>query len=247
MTQSTTPAAGRRAEMLRVLRGSAEPLSITDIATRLDVHPNTVRFHLEILQRAGQVERLEGPHRGPGRPPQLFRTVPGMDPAGPRHYRLLAEVLADGLAAQADSADLALRAGRRWAERLAVREPQEPGADKPAADDPVDRLVVLLDSLGFAPERTPAVCEPDGKTDIKTDIKTDDKTDHGTAGDGASTIGLRSCPFLEMATTRSPVVCSVHLGLMRGALDGWGSPVTIDRLDPFVEPDLCIAHLGAGS
>ncbi|CKR87204.1 putative transcriptional regulatory protein [Mycobacterium tuberculosis] len=29
---------------------------------------------------------------------------------------------------------------------------------------------------------------------------------------------------------------------MRGALQTWGAPVTVDRLDAFVEPDLCLAH-----
>lgn len=68
-------------------------------------------------------------------------------------------------------------------------------------------------------------------------------------GDGANGIdgtgqevGLRHCPFLELAETQAGVVCPVHLGIMRGALQTWGAPVTVDRLDAFVEPDLCLAH-----
>jgi hypothetical protein len=30
---------------------------------------------------------------------------------------------------------------------------------------------------------------------------------------------------------------------MRGALETWRAPVTADRLDAFVEPDLCLVHL----
>ncbi|MGB8209810.1 MAG: hypothetical protein WCF69_19820, partial [Mycobacterium sp.] len=30
--------------------------------------------------------------------------------------------------------------------------------------------------------------------------------------------------------------------LMRGALETWQAPLTADRLDAFVEPDLCLAH-----
>jgi predicted ArsR family transcriptional regulator len=37
----------------------------------------------------------------------------------------------------------------------------------------------------------------------------------------------------------------VHLGLMQGALTAMRAPVTVDRLDPFVEPDLCVAHLAS--
>jgi hypothetical protein len=35
----------------------------------------------------------------------------------------------------------------------------------------------------------------------------------------------------------------VHLGLMRGVLDARNAPVTVDRLDAFARPDLCLAHL----
>jgi hypothetical protein len=33
------------------------------------------------------------------------------------------------------------------------------------------------------------------------------------------------------------------LGLMRGALETWEAPVTVERLEAFSEPDLCLAHL----
>jgi hypothetical protein len=36
----------------------------------------------------------------------------------------------------------------------------------------------------------------------------------------------------------------VHLGLLEGALDALGGPLTAERLDPLVEPSLCVAHLG---
>src|SRR2546430_7522785 len=60
----------------------------------------------------------------PGRPPQLFRPVRGMDPTGPRRYQLMAEILADQLAAGPDPAAHAIQAGRAWAEigRASCRE-----------------------------------------------------------------------------------------------------------------------------
>ena len=39
------------------------------------------------------------------------------------------------------------------------------------------------------------------------------------------------------------MTCALHLGLMRGALARMRAPVTADRLDPFVEPSLCVARL----
>ena len=77
----------------------------------------------------------------------------------------------------------------------------------------------LLDDLGFAPERPPI--------------------------HGQQRIGLRHCPFLEVVQGRGPFVCGVHLALMQGAMDTLGAPLTVDRLDPFVEPDLCVAQLSA--
>lgn len=209
MTQEFPRAALRRDAVLDTLRRAPQPLRIADIATRLDMHPNTVRFHLRALVERGQVEQLTA-HRGtPGRPARLFQITTGMDPTGPRRYRLLAEVLADSLASGPNPRERAIEAGRAWGRRQAA------AADDVTRSGPLDRLVTLLDEVGFAPELH--------------------------AGD--SRIGLRHCPFLELSESQSTVVCAIHLGLMQAALDTWDSPITVDRLDAFVEPDLCLAHL----
>ena len=204
---------GRREDVLAVLRGSAEALSIVDIATQLRVHPNTVRFHLEALVDDGRVERVEPPRTGPGRPPQMFRAHAGMDPSGPRNYRLLADILTAQLAADPDPAGRAAEAGRAWGRRIAA----DMDAPPPSAEQAVGELVRVLDEVGFDPE-------PE------------------TGGD-SSRIPLRHCPFLDLAATHAEVVCPIHLGLMQGVLEGRAAPVAVDRLDPFVAPDLCLAHL----
>ncbi len=84
--------------------------------------------------------------------------------------------------------------------------------------DAVARLIELLDEAGFAPE---------------------------TSVDAAQPIRLRRCPFGSLAHERGDVVCGVHLGLMRGALRELGAPLDAVSLEPFVEPDLCLAHMGA--
>ncbi|SEF13530.1 helix-turn-helix transcriptional regulator [Jiangella alba] len=213
MSSAHDPPQGRRLDVLRVVKEADAPLGIASIADRLGVHPNTVRFHLNTLTASGQVELVRPERHSPGRPPLLYRAVRAMDPTGPRHYRLLAEILAQQLLATPDARSRAAEAGRVWGEHLAMSEAAEPAA-------PVDRLVELLDGLGFAPERRIA--------------------------DGQEQIGLRHCPFLELAETGADVVCPVHLGLMRGALAAWDAGTTVERLDPFVEPDLCVAQLGPG-
>src|ERR1700761_4781128 len=106
--------AGRRREVLRVLRASSDAMSIAAIAELLGVHPNTVRFHLESLVSDGQVEHVESGRRGPGRPPLMFRAVRQMDRGGTRHYRVLAEILCTALANERDPGVTARDAGRLW-------------------------------------------------------------------------------------------------------------------------------------
>jgi len=55
-------------------------------------------------------------------------------------------------------------------------------------------------------------------------------------------IALHACPFRAVARAYPEVVCSVHLGLLRGSLSRLGVS-TASRLMPFVEPELCVAQL----
>ncbi len=187
-------------------------MSIAAITDMLDVHPNTVRFHLDTLVSAGRVEQVAPDRKGPGRPPLLYRATRRMDPGGPRRYQMLAEILTIGLAADGDPDARALAAGRAWGRQL---EPPPATTDRAVGpEESIEHLVDVLDELGFDPERR-----------------------------GDEYVGLRHCPFLELAETRKSVVCPIHLGLMQGALETLQAPMTVDRLDAFVEPDLCLAHL----
>jgi predicted ArsR family transcriptional regulator len=206
-------APGRRAVILQMLRTYANPRSIADIADELGVHPNTVRFHVDALLRAGRVEQVLGDTAGPGRPPTLFRASRRMDPTGPTNYRLLASILTDYVADSPGAADVATKLGRSTSPSL-VDSSHRRASSKTQA---ITELVDILDDLGFEPE--PA------------------------AGRRTSEIRLRHCPFQDLAERHGEVICSLHLGLMQGALGAMRAPVTVDRLDPFVEPDLCVARL----
>lgn len=54
---------------------------------------------------------------------------------------------------------------------------------------------------------------------------------------------LHRCPFRQVAESNQKVVCAVHLGMLKGALAEMGAPLEATRLEPFVEPTLCVAHL----
>jgi predicted ArsR family transcriptional regulator len=107
-------------------------------------------------------------------------------------------------------------AGREWGEYLTE---QPPPYQRLTGDQAIEKLTSTLADLGFAPELT-----ADGDA-------------------GRYRVNLRQCPFREVAEQHRQVVCGLHLGLMRGALSRMRAPVTADRLDPFVEPGLCVARL----
>lgn len=212
IVRSTKHPVGRRSGVLKVLRTANAPMSIIAIADALDVHPNTVRFHLDTLVSSGRVEQVTMDRRGPGRPALMFQATRRMDPGGPRRYRVLAEILATGMADVEHSEAKALAAGRAWGQQL---KPPPQSTETLDAEESIEHLVDVLDDFGFAPERG-----------------------------GDEQVRLRHCPFLELAVTQKEVICPVHLGIMQGALETWQAPVTVDRLEAFVEPDLCLAHLG---
>ena len=76
-------------------------------------------------------------------------------------------------------------------------------------------VVGLLDDLGFAPETT-------GRF---------------------TSVRLTRCPLLDAATANPEVVCSVHRGIVEGALSLWGSTEPVTLL-AFSEPGACRLRLG---
>jgi predicted ArsR family transcriptional regulator len=61
----------------------------------------------------------------------------------------------------------------------------------------------------------------------------------------STTVRLRRCPLLEAAREQPEVVCSVHLGIVRGAMDTWGADSSGVGLVPFAEPGACLLHLAS--
>lgn len=205
----------RRDEVLATLRDSSVPLGINAIAEQLGVHPNTVRFHLDALVAAGRVEQVAGGAARPGRPPHLYRASRRMDRTGPTNYRLLARMLAQHLTATERHPEQAAAGTGREWGPELIESQPAAGRGRTAA---LTRLIGMLDGLGFRPEPLDA---------------------------RATQVRLRHCPFLELIDEHGDIVCALHLGLMQGALSATGARVTVDRLDRFVEPDLCVGHVAA--
>lgn len=64
-----------------------------------------------------------------------------------------------------------------------------------------------------------------------------------SADSRAQTVRLRQCPLIAAARQEPGVVCSVHLGIVRGALDTWHTRSDETSLVPFAEPGACLLHL----
>lgn len=79
------------------------------------------------------------------------------------------------------------------------------------------QVVGLLDQMGFAPD-----ADRDG-----------------------TSVRLTRCPLLDTARRYPDVVCAVHLGIVRGALEEYGADAAPAELLPFAEPGACRLHLAA--
>lgn len=212
------PALGdSRARVLEILQTARTPLGVGEIATRVGLHPNTARFHLDGLVDQGLAQRSREDRDTPGRPRALYVASTGTAPAGRRTYRLLAQILTSHLASTSRNPEkAALKAGEEWGRYLAERPTPFRRVDASSA---TRDLTAALDEIGFAPEPV--------TTGRKRQIL------------------LHHCPFREAAEAHREVVCTIHLGLMRGILAELNAPLHAESLEPFVEPDLCVAHLSS--
>jgi predicted ArsR family transcriptional regulator len=203
-----------RVRILELLREHG--MDVRELATAVGLHTNTIRSHLDVLSEAGLLRTRQAPQEGPGRPRVIYELALERELIEERGgYKLLARILASYLSASApDPGAAAEEAGRAWGSYLSG--PPQPFAPL-SSEAAIRRVVALFTELGFQPE---------------------------AAGEGDQRrILLRRCPFREAAIANPEVVCALHLGLLRGALSELGAPVEATRLDPLVEPSLCIAHL----
>jgi len=206
-----------RVRILEALQEAEAPLDARELGTRVGLHWNTVRSHLRVLAQAGLVSARREERTRPGRPRVLYEAAAEpLEARAPASYRLLAQILASSLAGseRRDPGGRSEKAGRAWGAHLVRKPPPFASISK---EEAVDEVVHLHEQLGFSPELREA-----------------------TRG---QELVLKRCPFEELATTYPAVICSVHLGLIRGALGELGTGVEADRFEPFAEPGACVAHV----
>jgi predicted ArsR family transcriptional regulator len=204
-----------RVRLMKALRASERGVDVRELAGACGLHITTVRFHLDILREVGLVVARSERGGGRGRPRLVYRV------AERRHEQDLAgyELLATMLAAHWDESpgERARRAERAGREVALSRAAISSSAESPSLEQAANQVSARFAQLGFEPE-----VKREGRQVL---------------------IQLRACPFRSVAEKNPEVVCSLHLGLMRGALEQMGAPVGPTSLEPFVQPQLCIARL----
>jgi predicted ArsR family transcriptional regulator len=140
----------RRVSMVDELRSNPRGLDVRELADRMELHENTVRWHLGVLDDAGLIDAEPAANGRPGRPRMLYRLRPGSAAAshGDEH-RLLATILTGAVAALPNGEERAREAGKAWG-RFLVRRPSP--LDRVGEDEALGEVARLLDEEGFAAE-----------------------------------------------------------------------------------------------
>jgi len=200
-----------RFRLHRYLGLSGRPVSVRELATRLSLHPNTLRPHLRRLEEAGLVAREVRKGSTVGRPQTMYYAVDRAEPEG-RDYRLLAEILA-GLVTGKQARDRAEELAREWGHYLVAQGGPKPGTRLPARRN----LAVLQEAMaraGFDPRFR------------RKERKTVEIT-------------LRDCPFRDLVEDHRELACAIHRGLVEGMLGGLKPPLRLAEFSPLVERSVC--------
>ncbi len=197
-----------------------------ELATEVDLHVTTVRFHLDQLVAAGLVESAFRHGGGAGRPRKVYSLAPGslhdVDArAEADHLRLLSGLLASTLTEGVTGhAMTPAEAGRRWALEHVPSDPASLPADTPGRWlGKLAQMIDVLQEWGYTPE-----------------LRTSD-------GGRVAEVTLAHCPFLDLARANPAVVCGIHRGLIAGSLAQLGEPTTRVSLEPFVDDTTCLAQV----
>jgi len=175
------------------LARSPRPLTTSEIADTLDLHPNTVRPHLERMRDAGLLA-VEVAGRGDvGRPHHRYSLAEGAPSLG------LEPPVLPVLARMVLSLAERLGADRTDAEAVGVAEGRERAMAYRDAPSSLEAVVSDLDRLGFDPVVSDEPADPD-----------------------AAVVGFANCPFGELAERHPELVCSLHRGIIAGFVETMG-------------------------
>ncbi len=175
------------------LARTAKPLTTAEIAETIDLHPNTVRPHLERMRDAGLIDVEVGGRGEIGRPQHRYSLAAdapslGLEPPIMPMLARMVLAMAERLGAGPDDAHaVGASEGAGRSRRFA------------AAPSTLEAIVSDLDILGFDPVVSEDADDPD-----------------------AAVIAFANCPFGDLAVAHPDLVCSLHHGLIAGFVDDMG-------------------------
>lgn len=202
--------------VLEALADLGQPATITELAAKMNVHPNTVRQQLKLLLESGHVTKESKREGQYGRPATTFRPAVSLDfvisedeELDPltAEYLSLTGAFADYLVRTNTSpAKKALVIGRMWGRSLAKMQKLSRSAS------PRSQLIALFDRMGFTPQKS--------------------KTDENL-------VLLRTCPLITQARRTPEVICKVHQGVAEGALESLGHSTNGVEVVPWATQGAC--------
>ena len=140
-----------RHAIFRHIAQAGRAVGIAELNDQFPFNHNAIRQHLAKLRDAALLIEERGQRSGPGRPPLLYRPVPGAverwEGAGP--YEALSMMLIDVLRGEGTPLEVGRKAGRELADQY--------GAD----GDTLDILDAVARRMGFEPQREQTECGAD--------------------------------------------------------------------------------------
>ncbi len=175
------------------LARSPKALTTAEIADVIELHPNTVRPHLERMRDVGLVAVAVDGRGEVGRPQHRYSLAAdapslGLEPPVMPVLARMVLAMAERLGGGPDDAFVT------GSDEGALRA--RPYASAPSS---LEALVSDLDVLGFDPVVVEAFGDPD-----------------------AAVVAFAQCPFGELATQHPKLVCSLHHGLIAGFVGAMG-------------------------
>ncbi|MEX0832447.1 MAG: helix-turn-helix domain-containing protein [Actinomycetota bacterium] len=204
-----------RFRLYRYLRLSQRPVSVRELATRLSLHPNTLRPHLRRLQEAGLLKHEIRRATGVGRPQTLYSVVEPEAEEG-RDYRLVSEILC-GLVTGKKAVDRAGDLAREWGRYLLTQESPKPGKRLPARRN----LAMLQEAMARAG------FDPRFRRRTKHEVE----------------VLMRECPARDLTDDYKDLICTVHRGLVEGMLESLAPRPELEEFEPLVERATCRLRL----
>lgn len=207
------------------LARSAKPRSTAEVAESLELHPNTVRPHLERMREVGLLAVETDNHGGVGRPQHLYSLAPDAPSLGlePAPMPMLARMLLGVAAAAGAAGDEAVEAGREHGRAAARAYLDEVG--RTAGEAGEEKALTCLRALGTELARL--------------------GFDPAVASDGEGvTVAFTHCPFAELAQAHPDIVCHLHRGLVEGFVGTLGG-AQVERFRTLLDRQPCRVELSS--